>query len=326
MHCAGYDSDTYDRYVLGLLEEPDRSQLEAQIQEQCPACLTGVQKSMNLWLVFAETLENAEPSEDFRGRIVRIAELSRKVLTFPKNSAVRERTAVPISMLLGICAVTSVLLVATWYAGRASIRIEAAPVTADLERLAQDVATNQVKLDQESQRSRQLEKQLGSSGRSAVTQTKLLEDQLLKAQADAEQSKSAMAREKQQTEQTAGLLATFAHGSTRLLPMKASEAAQKGLGYAILAPNIRLVFVGSNLPKPSADHTFQLWLLRKETPTEVSAGVFPPAEKGPTVVLYEDAALLSNVTGVLVTEEPIEGKYDKPSGPKLFEVSTIEDN
>ena len=45
---------------------------------------------MNLWLVFAETLENAEPSEDFRGRIVRIAELSRKVLTFPKNSAVRE--------------------------------------------------------------------------------------------------------------------------------------------------------------------------------------------------------------------------------------------
>ena len=59
MHCAGFTSDTYDRYVLGLLEEPDRSQLESQIQQQCPACLTGVQRSMNLWLVFAETLENA---------------------------------------------------------------------------------------------------------------------------------------------------------------------------------------------------------------------------------------------------------------------------
>src|SRR5450631_640744 len=111
MHCAGFNSDTYDRYVLGLLEEPDRSQLESQIQQQCPACLTGVQRSMNLWLVFAETLENAEPSEDFRGRIVRIAELSRKVLTFPKKSALRERTAVPISALVAICAISSVLLV-----------------------------------------------------------------------------------------------------------------------------------------------------------------------------------------------------------------------
>ena len=58
MACSGFPADAYDRYVLGLLEEPERSQLEAQIQDQCPDCIRSVQRSMNLWLVFATTREN----------------------------------------------------------------------------------------------------------------------------------------------------------------------------------------------------------------------------------------------------------------------------
>src|SRR5258707_11181684 len=110
MPCAGYSADTYDRYVLGLLEEPERSQLEKKIEEHCPECLRGVQRSMNLWLVFATTLENAEPSADFRGRLIRIAELSRKVLTFPKSPANRDRTTILTSTLIVICAVLAALL------------------------------------------------------------------------------------------------------------------------------------------------------------------------------------------------------------------------
>lgn len=328
MHCAGFTSDTYDRYVLGLLEEPDRSQVEAQIQEQCPACLTGVQRSMNLWLVFAETLENAEPSEDFRGRIVRIAELSRKVLTFPKNSAVRERSAVPISTLLIICAVMSILLVATWYAARASSRMEGQVPTADLERLARQVANKQLNLDQEIEKRRQLKTQLDSAGPAAQAQTKKTEDALSKAQALIEQQKTEIAR----NEQTSKLLDALSHSGARLFPMKASEVMAKAVAYAVLADKSQLVFVGSNLPKPADDHTFQLWILRKESPTDastvtaVSAGVFMPADNGSCFVHFETAALLSNVTGVLVTEEPTEGKYEKPSGPKLFEASTAEEN
>jgi anti-sigma-K factor RskA len=329
MHCAGFTSDTYDRYVLGLLEEPDRSQVETQIQEQCPACLTGVQRSMNLWLVFAETLENAEPSEDFRGRIVRIAELSRKVLTFPKNSAVRERSAVPISTLLVICAVTSILLIATWYAARASIRLDAQPRTAGLDRLVEDVATNQLKLDQEIEKRRQLETQLGSSGRAAIQQTKQLQESLTKTQAVVERQKTELDHDKQSGTDTNFLQAALAHSGARLLPMKASEAAGKALGYAILTEKSRLVFVCSSMPKPAPEHTFQLWILRKESLTEasaVSAGVFMPADDGSCVVDFDKTELLSNVTGVLVTEEPTEGKYEKPSGPKLFEASAAEEN
>jgi anti-sigma-K factor RskA len=326
MHCAGFNSDTYDRYVLGLLEEPDRSQLETQIQEQCPACLTGVQRSMNLWLVFAETLENAEPSEDFRGRIVRIAELSRKVLTFPKNSAVRERSSVPISTLVIICAVTCILLVATWYAARSSARINRPSSTPDVERLAQDLASTQLKLEQEIERRQKAEEETGSSGRAAIQKSKTQDDLLTQAQAQVEQYKTALERNRQQLSANTSLLDTFAKTGARLLPMKATEAAVKGLGYAIFAQNSRLVFVGSNLPKPSKDHTFQLWVLRKEAPLEVSAGVFMPSDSGPWVVQYDDASLLSNVIGIEVTEEPAQGEYTKPSGPKIFEASTVEED
>jgi anti-sigma-K factor RskA len=317
MHCAGFNSDTYDRYVLGLLEEPDRSNLETQIQEHCPACLTGVQRSMNLWLVFAETLENAEPSEDFRGRIVRIAELSRKVLTFPKNSALRERSSVSIGTLVVICAVTCVLLVSTWFAARAWTRIDRPTSTPDIERLAQELASTQVKLDQEIERRKTAEAKIGKPGVAAVDNSKHYEDSLLKLQAEVEQYK-------QQVSGTSTLLNSFARSGARLIPMKATEAAGKGLGYAIFAQKTGLVFVGSNLPPPADGHTFQFWVLRGEEPAQVLAGFMPPENTGSTWILhYDDTSMLAGMTGVLVTEEPIQGTDEKPSGPKIFEASTV---
>jgi anti-sigma-K factor RskA len=326
MHCAGFTSDTYDRYVLGLLEEPDRSNLEAQIQEQCPACLTGVQRSMNLWLVFAETLENAEPSEDFRGRIVRIAELSRKVLTFPKDSAVRERTSVPIATLVVICAIACILLVAAWFAGRASSRMDKPAASVDLEQLSRKAA-DEVKADLIPEKHKQPDPAPGSTTPVAPVHPKP-EDQVAQAQAEAEHYKSEMARSQQRIKDTENLLNTLGRSGARLFPMKALEAAGKGaVGYVVFAEKSNLIFVGSNLPKPLQDgHTLQLWILRKEEPINVDAGVFTPSEKDPTVVYFNnDLSLLTDVVSVLVTDEPSEGKYDKPTGPKLFEVNMVED-
>ncbi len=314
MHCAGFNSDTYDRYVLGLLEEPDRSQLETQIQEQCPACLTGVQRSMNLWMVFAETLENAEPSEDFRGRIVRIAELSRKVLTFPKNSAVRERSSVPISTLVVICAVTCVLLAATWYAARAWTRIDRPTSTTDIESLAQELAAAQLKLDQETDKRAKAEQEIGRSGLDAMKKLKDVEDASLKAQAAVDQYK-------RQAESTTSLMKMLARPGARLIPLKATEAAGKGSGYAFLAKS-GLVFIGSNLPKPAPGHTFQFWITRSEAPEEVPAGFIPAESNGTWILDYEEPTMLSGITGLVVTDEPVQGDYQKASGPKLFEAST----
>ena len=317
MHCAGFSSDTYDRYVLGLLEEPERSQLEVQIQEQCPACLSGVQRSMNLWLVFATTLENAEPSEDFRGRLVRIAELSRKVLTFPKSSALRGRTNVLTSTLLMICGALAVLLVITWYAGRQSAHLDNTPITGELQKLTQEKAKLQVKLQAEETKWKSMESGLGVAGQKAVQDEKRLEGELSKARADIEQYKAEIARQQKASVDNLMLLGMLDNPGARLISMK-GEASTNITAYVMVAENSRLIFVGYNLPKPPQGRKYQLWILRREDPKTVSAGLFEPANNGPTLVSCDQGPVISNIASIAVTEEASDGS-DSPTGAKLLE-------
>jgi hypothetical protein len=236
------------------------------------------------------------------------------------------------------------LLVATWYAARAWTRIDRPTSASGLERLAQNLARTQLMLDQEVDKRQKAENKMSTSDLAALQKSKAQEDQLLKVQAQAEQLKTEIDRNKQQANGATILLDTFAHPALRLLPMKATEAAVKGLGYVIFERKSLLVFVGTNLPKPSPGHTFQLWILRNESPPieEVPAGFMPADTVGTWVMAYPDATMLKNadatvlknadatmlknVVGVEVTEEPVQGDYQKPSGPKLFEASTVEDN
>lgn len=320
MPCAGLPADAYDRYVLGLLDEPERSQLETDIQEQCPACLNGVQRSMNLWLVFASTLENEEPSADFRARLVRIAELSRKVLTFPKSPLLHGRITILTSTLIIMAAMLSALLLATWYAGRQSIRLETQPVSADLDRLAQQVATQQIHLQEEIQKRAEVEKQLGSSGRSAIGQATRLQQSLVQSQAEAQEYKTVIARDSQLSTDNTRLIGMLNSVGARLLPMRGGEGTTNAVAYVLLIEKSKLVFVGSNLPKPEADHQFQLWLHRKEEPKIVSAGVFAPDEKNHAVLEYTEASLLSEISFVAITEEPTGGS-SAPTTSRLFDTS-----
>jgi anti-sigma-K factor RskA len=325
MACSGFPADAYDRYVLGLLEEPERSQLEAQIQDQCPECIRAVQRSMNLWLVFAATLENAEPSADFRARLIRIAELSRKVLTFPKNSGVRERTSVLTSTLIVICAAIAVLLLTTWYAGRQSLRLDSQPASADVNRLAQELATTQIQLKKENAQRLQAENQLNSSGQGAPGQVEKIKQALSESQAAEEQYKAIIERDRAQMRENTGLVEALATGGARLLVFKSLESVAKGVvAYALVINNTKLVFIGSNLPKLETGRQFQLWLVRKEDPKYVSAGVFVPDDHDRAVVRYDEAALVSAVTELTITEEPVGGS-SAPTGAKLLEVNTRED-
>lgn len=318
MPCAGLSADAYDRYVLGLLDEPERSQLETDIQEQCPACLRGVQRSMNLWLVFASTLENEEPSADFRARLVRIAELSRKVLTFPKNSNLQGRITILTSTLIIMAAMLSALLLATWYAGRQSIRLETQPVTADLDRLVQQVATDHIQLQEEIQKRMAAERQISSSGRSAIGQASRLQQSLVRSQAEAQEYKTVIAHDSQLSSDNTRLIGMLNSPGARLKPMRGGEGTGNAVAYVLLIEKSKLVFVGSNLPKPSKDHQFQLWLHRKEEPKFVSAGVFTPDEKNHAVVEYTEASLLSEISFVAITEEPTGGS-SAPTTAGLFE-------
>jgi anti-sigma-K factor RskA len=325
MACSGFPADAYDRYVLGLLEEPERSQLEAQIQDQCPECIRSVQRSMNLWLVFASTLENAEPSADFRARLIRIAELSRKVLTFPKNSGVRERTSILTSTLIVICAALAVLLLTTWYAGRQSLRLDSQPASADINRLAQELATTQIQLKKESGKRMQIEHQLNSSGQATLGQVEKMKQLLSESQATEQQYKAIIERDRAQMQENTSLIEALATGGAHLLVFKNLESAAKGaVAYALVINNTKLVFIGSNLPKLEPGHQFQLWLVRKEDPKYVSAGVFVPDDHNRAVVRYDEAALISAVSQLTITQEPAGGSSE-PTGTKLMEVNALND-
>ena len=127
--CSGYPADTYDRYVLGLLNPDERFQLDRRIEQKCPDCISGVQRSMNLWLVFANSLEQTEPAADFRARLVRIAELSNRVLTVPKRHRRVREPAILISSLVVICLILVTLLIFTYIAGRQSARMDSERTT-----------------------------------------------------------------------------------------------------------------------------------------------------------------------------------------------------
>jgi hypothetical protein len=280
---------------------------------------------MNLWLVFATTLENAEPSADFRGRLIRIAELSRKILTFPKNSGVRERSSILTSTLIVICAALAVLLLTTWYAGRQSLRLDSQPPSADINRLAQQLAGAQIDLKKEGAKRTQIEQQLNLSGQAALGQMEKMKQALSESQATEQQYKAIIERDRAQMRENTSLIEALGAGGARLLVFKSAESTAKAtVAYALIVNNAKLVFIGSNFPKLQPGHEFQLWLVRKEDPKYVSAGVFAPDDHNRTVVRYDEAALVSAVVELVITEEPAGGSSG-PTGGKLLQVSTIEE-
>lgn len=320
MLCNGLAADIYDLYVLGLLDGPGRTQLEEHIHEQCPACLRGVQRSMNLWIAFATTLENAEPSADFRARLIRIAELSKKVLTFPKTlPASKQPSRTARWIFLAGAAVLAVFVSAAWYAGHASGGLDQQRLTAELNRVRQQAALAQLQLNEQTAKLEQLNKALRSSGKSAdVDRQSLARRQLLEAQAQIDQYKAIAGREQQAQGDNTLLVSALSNPGARLFVIKGAETAAGSTAYALIVANSKLIFIGSKLPKLADGRQFQLWLVRSEDPKIVSAGVFSPGDRQAAVVDFDEASVLSNISALEVTDEP-QGGSPAPTGPKLFE-------
>lgn len=315
--CTGLPSDTYDRYVLGLLDSQERAIVEQQIEQGCPACTSGVQRSMNLWLVFANTLEHVEPAADFRARLVRIAELSNRVLTVPKRYRGVREPAILISSLIVICLILAALLIFTWLAGQQSSQLDAQRATNELGRMQHESAQNYVELHAQLEKNRLLESKQRSSGAALDIQQKL-EDQLTKAQAEVQQYRNILQRDSQRTIDNSALVTALSSPGVKLMRFKNAEGAA-ATACAFVIENSKVIFVASNLAAPSEEHRYQLWLVRKEEPKFVSAGVFSTSEDKSVVVTYdEDKEVISGVAGILVTEEPVNGNAS-PSGTKIME-------
>ena len=325
MACNGLGAATYDRYVLGLLDDAGRACIESHIREQCEACLQGLHRSMNLWVVFATTLDHAEPSEDFKSRLVNIAQLSKKVLTFPNDLSPAQVSGMRRSTLIAVTIAAIVLILGAWYAGRQSGQMDAQPINAELNRLVHLFATTQVQLHQEKEKGQAMQKALSVGGRADVVNSETsLQHQLSEAKAEADQYKAVLARDRESATDEVNVLAVLANPNVHLVALKPSKRAPRSVAYALFAKNSGLIFLGSRLPHPQADRQFQLWLLRKEEPKVISAGVFAPDGNDRTVLYFEGPSLVSDMTELEVTEEPVGGS-SAPTGPEIFQVSGLAD-
>lgn len=307
--CAGFAPDTYDRYVLGLLAPPERAAIDRQIERECPVCLSGVQRSMNLWLAFAGSLQQTEPSADFHARLVRIAELSNRVLTVPKRSRRIHEPAILIWSLIVTCLIVVILLVFTWRAGRQSARLDELRANNELQRLTEQLSDNEARINQQAQHLEALEKQTPPTD---------FREKLSKAQAEAEQYREHLERNRQRTAESDNLLKALTSPGARLLTFRNADGAFSTAN-AFVIEDSKLIFIASNLPPPLAEHQYQLWLVRKDEPRFVSAAVFSVIPNEPVVVTYsEDKDAIANLTGLFVTEESLDGSKD-PTSKRVLE-------
>jgi flagellar basal body-associated protein FliL len=273
---------------------------------------------MNLWLVFANSLEQVEPSADFRARLVRIAELSNRVLTVPKrNRRVRE-PAILISSLIVISIIVGILVAFTWIAGKQSAHSDAQRANAELGQLQGASAETAVRLKSLVEENAALKQKLHSSGHSDATQ-KRLEEQLSKAQAAILQYQTSISRDSKQATENTTLVTALSNPGVKLLTFRNAEGTSS-TAYAFVIENSKVVFVASKLQVPSAEHQYQLWLVRKDQPRYVAAGIFSPVADTPVVITYdEDKDAISSLAGLLVTEEEINGSYSAPSATKVLD-------
>lgn len=221
--------------------------------------------------------------------------------------------------LLTAGAVTLVLLFcATWYAGKVSSEMEQERISLELNRLKQKVAATQVDLQHQKHETENLERALSKSGHSdAAAAIVRLRQQLLQSQAEANQYKEVIELEQKALQQNTELLDALSNPGAHLVAMKGTEAAADSTAYALIVESSRMVFVASNLPQPPAGKQYQLWVLRREEPKLISAGVFTPDERNRAMIDVDTPSVFSDIAEMEVTQEPVGGS-EAPTGSKFL--------
>ncbi len=311
--CSSFPADAYDRYVLGLLDSKQRADLEHHVQMQCPACIRGLQRSMNLWLTFAAPLEQAKPAADLRARLVRLAELSNGLLVAPRQPTRVGEPAFLVSTVIVICLIMAALLVVSWQAGKQSAQLDQQNTSNKLQRNLAELIRNQASLT------------LQSAGKSrespeAAKAQAYLQQELNKARAEAEQFRQHLKNGQQAADQSAIMLDALASPNTRLMALKNANGDPLNAN-AFVIDSARVLLIASRLPKPSEGRQYELWIVRKDMAAPVSARLFTASGEDKTFITYDDdKESVNNLAGLFVTEEPMEGSKE-PSGKRILETA-----
>lgn len=96
----------YDAYALGTAVDPERSEISAHLQRNCPECTAGVRAAMAIVTAMANAVNTAEPPKRLRKRII--------ALVKPQG----ERSWAAALLPWGVAAVLAIALVSVALPGR----------------------------------------------------------------------------------------------------------------------------------------------------------------------------------------------------------------
>lgn len=105
--------------------------------------------------------------------------------------------------------------------------------------------------------------------------------------------------------------------SLRFLHLKGTGGHGGITGSAFVSDSSGVLVYASGLPALPKGKTYQLWLMRRQSPGIVSGGIFKPDQNGRAFVEVDPSLLTRGVATVAVTDEP-EGGSPGPTGTKFL--------
>jgi anti-sigma-K factor RskA len=355
MQCKGFPTEDYGMYVLGSLALEETRQIDEHVGAQCSVCITGLRDSRKVWNAVGAATSIVPPRRALRRRVVQSVGGSGSWWSWQPwpvlaGLSVLLLTAVGGWYLALRPAETPQIAFAPVY--RLSVPDASPSPEQTPARIPQpQVITREVpvadpaiaqSLAQERQKSAQLEAQLAQQRIIVANAQKSAQDSDRRYQAALEQKSgndelqrrlaAATARslelerqvsqyrvlletQRKRLDQNLQLASLMSDPTLRIVRLRGTEKSQSIEGHALLAGGSQLIFYASQLPPLPANRTYQLWVIRSRGPAIASAGTFNPDSSSHAVVQLKDPVLLSAVTSLAVTDEPMGGSA-QPTGHK----------
>lgn len=221
-------------------------------------------------------------------------------------------------MALGAIALIILVGVCTWFAGVHYGELKNEQLVSELTDSQRSMTKLRLQLSEQQQANRNLENALKTAGTDkAANQIEAMRAQILRLQAQLNQSESSTDLDRQLLSDNAPLVRALASPGARLLVLRGHNATADSTAYAIVSKAKEIVLVVSNLPSPGSGRDYQLWVRRKEDAKLISGGVFSPDDSRRALVRFAAGDLVFEIASLQVTEEPLGGS-ESPGGAVVF--------
>jgi anti-sigma-K factor RskA len=121
-------------------------------------------------------------------------------------------------------------------------------------------------------------------------------------------------------QQNTQLVAFFGSPNLRFYQYQGTRNGPSAKAHVVMQDGSKAMFYAFHLPQLPAGRTYQLWLIRGQSPAIVSGGIFQADQDGNAIVQFSNADMLKNVRQFAVTDEP-DGGSPGPTGKQFFRAS-----